>query len=264
MKTIRVILLNKLVKPEDVISSFKVYSHKNNKYQLEIYSKDPGSFSTLEGGKVLSLKQYDDKASSAALFFGSLEEYRLFKKENRGVLSYFYEVGKGRQTAFLLLDSYEMKTMDKAMEEALDYLKSVNMEIIDAPKIGIYGTLDGHKEEVVHHLKKIHSCEEASGSACLQGDYNVVISSFAEGSCFIDGVKAAGKKLDEMSNKRITEAKNPFTKLFGKKESVGELCSDACLLFLLNRPEMLLPLDAGYAPCIASLNALESLEELRQ
>ena len=54
MKTIRVILLNKLVKPEDVISSFKVYSHKNNKYQLEIYSKDPSSFSTLEGGKVLS------------------------------------------------------------------------------------------------------------------------------------------------------------------------------------------------------------------
>ena len=74
MKTIRVILLNKLVKPEDVISSFKVYSHKNNKYQLEIYSKDPSSFSTLEGGKVLSLKQYDDKASSPALFCGSWEE----------------------------------------------------------------------------------------------------------------------------------------------------------------------------------------------
>lgn len=264
MKTIRVIFLKKLAKPEDVISSFKVYSHKNIKYQLEIYSKDPSSFSTLEGGKVLPLKQFDDKASSPALFFGSLEDYRSFKKESRGVLSYLYEVGRGRQTAFLLLDSYEPKTMETAVEEALDYLKSVNMEIMDAPKVGIYGSLDGHKEEALRHLKKIHSCEETSGFACLQGDYNVVISSFTEGSCFIDGVKAAGKKLDEMSNKRITEAKNPFTKLFGKKESVGELCSDACLLFLLGRPEMLLPLDASYSPSIASLNALESLEEFRQ
>ena len=260
MKTIAINIPSNLTKVEDVITAIKVYGHKNAKYHLSVYGKEE-LLITLEGVEGIAINKgvfnhlsnfLNDKEVIGLVDFESKNELISTYKNPISFAYLFNGIDKTRQTIFLLLPSLEK-------EIVISYLKRINMEVISTPKIGY---LNLNRGNPLANLKEF-DIENVSFLDVLEGKENIILSLEKEGSYFLEGINATSTFISRQDNKRVNESKNPFTRLFVKKDRNELLISTSALVIGLDKPLINLPLNASYGQTFDAITGIEKIDEAK-
>ena len=268
MKTIAINIPSNLTKVEDIITAIKVYGHKNAKYRLSVYGKEE-LLITLEGVEGISINK--GKFNPLSNFLNDKEVIGLvdFESKNELVSTYknpisfgylFNGIDKTRQTIFLLLPSLEKEIVVSAINNCLLYLKRINMEVISTPRIGY---LNLNRGNPLANLKEF-DIENVSFLDVLEGKENIILSLEKEGTYFLEGINAAATFISRQDNKRVNESKNPFTRLFVKKDRNELLISTSALVIGLDKPLINLPLNASYSQTFDAITGIEKIDEAKK
>ena len=84
-----------------------------------------------------------------------------------------------------------------------------------------------------------------------------------EGTYFLEGINAASTFISRHDNKRVNESKNPFTRLFVKKDRNELLISTSTLVIGLDKPLINLPLNASYSQDFDAITGIEKIDEAK-
>ncbi len=268
MKTIAVNISSNLAKIEDIATAIKVYSHKNAKYSISVYGKEESLMTLQECEGIIVNK---NKFNHLANFLNDENVIGLIDFESKNELSSIYKnpisfaylfngVDKTRQTIFLLLPSLEKEIVIQAINNCLSYLKKINTEVISTPRIGY---LNLNRGNPLANLKEF-DIENVSFLDVLEGKENIILSLEKEGSYFLEGINAASTFISRQDNKRVNESKNPFTRLFVKKDRNELLISTSTLVIGLDKPLINLPLNASYSQAFDAITGIEKIDEAKK